>query len=86
MQPEGYVKMRDRSKDIIISGGENISSIEVEEALYRHHSVLSAGGPSLVPVVLVGGAPRQAAGGDCRAATPGRHGNTSERRAIKSAP
>ena len=36
MQPDGYVKIRDRSKDIIISGGENISSIEVEEVLYRH--------------------------------------------------
>ncbi len=42
MQPDGYVKIRDRSKDIIISGGENISSLEVEEALYRHPSVLSA--------------------------------------------
>ena len=42
MQPDGYVKIRDRSKDIIISGGENISSIEVEEALYRHPSVMSA--------------------------------------------
>jgi fatty-acyl-CoA synthase len=42
MQPDGYVKIRDRSKDIIISGGENISSIEVEEALYRHSAVLSA--------------------------------------------
>ncbi len=42
MQPDGYVKIRDRSKDIIISGGENISSIEVEETLYRHPSVLSA--------------------------------------------
>jgi fatty-acyl-CoA synthase len=42
MQPDGYVKIRDRSKDIIISGGENISSIEVEEALYRHPQVLSA--------------------------------------------
>ena len=42
MQPDGYVKIRDRSKDIIISGGENISSIEVEEALYRHPAVLSA--------------------------------------------
>ncbi len=42
MYPDGYVKIRDRSKDIIISGGENISSIEVEEALYRHPSVLSA--------------------------------------------
>ena len=42
MYPDGYVKIRDRSKDIIISGGENISSIEVEEALYRHPLVLSA--------------------------------------------
>jgi fatty-acyl-CoA synthase len=42
MQLDGYVKIRDRSKDIIISGGENISSIEVEETLYRHPAVLSA--------------------------------------------
>jgi len=42
MQPDGYVKIRDRSKDIIISGGENISSIEVEEVLYRHPAILSA--------------------------------------------
>lgn len=42
MQPDGYVKIRDRSKDIIISGGENISSLEVEEALYRHPAVQSA--------------------------------------------
>ncbi len=42
MQPDGYAKIRDRSKDIIISGGENISSIEVEETLYRHPAVLSA--------------------------------------------
>jgi fatty-acyl-CoA synthase len=42
MQPDGYVKIRDRSKDVIISGGENISSIEVEEALYRHPAVLTA--------------------------------------------
>jgi fatty-acyl-CoA synthase len=40
--PDGYVKIRDRSKDIIISGGENISSIEVEDALYRHPAVMSA--------------------------------------------
>ncbi len=38
-QPDGYLKIRDRSKDIIISGGENISSIEVEEVLYRHPAV-----------------------------------------------
>ncbi len=42
MQQDGYVKIRDRSKDVIISGGENISSIEVEETLYRHPQVLNA--------------------------------------------
>jgi fatty-acyl-CoA synthase len=42
MQADGYAKIRDRSKDVIISGGENISSIEVEETLYRHPAVLSA--------------------------------------------
>ena len=40
--PDGYVKIRDRSKDIIISGGENISSLEVEDILYRHPAVLAA--------------------------------------------
>ena len=39
-EPDHYVKIKDRSKDIIISGGENISSIEVEDALYRHPDVL----------------------------------------------
>ncbi len=42
MDPDGYVKIKDRSKDIIISGGENISSVEVEEVLYRHPAVLVA--------------------------------------------
>ncbi|MDX1402991.1 MAG: acyl-CoA synthetase [Woeseiaceae bacterium] len=42
MHPDGYVEIRDRSKDIIISGGENISSIEVEGVLYRHPAVLEA--------------------------------------------
>ncbi len=42
MQPDGYIKIKDRSKDIIISGGENISSLEIEEALYRHPAVLAA--------------------------------------------
>ncbi|MEY8689699.1 MAG: acyl-CoA synthetase [Leptothrix sp. (in: b-proteobacteria)] len=42
MYPDGYVKIKDRSKDIIISGGENISSIEVEDALHRHPAVLTA--------------------------------------------
>lgn len=39
VHPDGYVQLKDRSKDIIISGGENISSIEVEEVLYRHDAV-----------------------------------------------
>ena len=42
MHPDGYVEVKDRSKDIIISGGENISSIEVEEVLYRHPQVMEA--------------------------------------------
>jgi fatty-acyl-CoA synthase len=41
LDPDGYAKIKDRSKDIIISGGENISSIEVEDALYRHPAVLA---------------------------------------------
>ncbi|MFA5663722.1 acyl-CoA synthetase [Castellaniella sp.] len=40
--PDGYMRIMDRSKDIIISGGENISSIEIEDALYRHPAVLAA--------------------------------------------
>ena len=40
--PDGYSKIKDRSKDIIISGGENISSLEVEDVLYRHPAVMSA--------------------------------------------
>ena len=42
MHPDGYIEIRDRSKDIIISGGENISSIEVEGVLYRHPAVSAA--------------------------------------------
>src|ERR1700723_48310 len=42
MHGDGYVEIKDRSKDIIISGGENISSIEVEEVLYRHPAVMEA--------------------------------------------
>jgi fatty-acyl-CoA synthase len=42
-EPDGYVKIKDRAKDVIISGGENISSVEVEEALYRHPAVAFAG-------------------------------------------
>ena len=42
IQPDGYIQLKDRSKDIIISGGENISSIEVESALYMHPDVSAA--------------------------------------------
>src|SRR5205823_11625634 len=42
MHADGYIEVKDRSKDIIISGGENISSIEVEEVLYRHPAVMEA--------------------------------------------
>jgi fatty-acyl-CoA synthase len=40
--PDGYAKIKDRSKDIIISGGENISTLEVEDVLYSHPSILEA--------------------------------------------
>ena len=43
MHPDGYIQLKDRSKDIIISGGENISSIEVEDALYKHPCVAACG-------------------------------------------
>ena len=42
LMPDGYIRIKDRKKDIIISGGENISSIEVEDALYRHPAVAVA--------------------------------------------
>ena len=42
MHPDGYVEIKDRAKDIIISGGENISSLEVEEVLYQHPDVMEA--------------------------------------------
>jgi fatty-acyl-CoA synthase len=42
MHPDGFMQLKDRSKDIIISGGENISSIEVEDALYKHPAVATA--------------------------------------------
>ncbi|MHA1517194.1 MAG: AMP-binding enzyme, partial [Alphaproteobacteria bacterium] len=42
MHPDGYIQLKDRSKDIIISGGENISSIEVEDVLYKHPDVTGA--------------------------------------------
>src|SRR6185437_3670268 len=42
MHPDGYIEIKDRSKDIIISGGENISTIEVESVLYRHPAVMEA--------------------------------------------
>ncbi len=42
MHPDGYIELKDRSKDIIISGGENISTIEVEGVLYKHPAVTEA--------------------------------------------
>lgn len=42
MHPDGYIELKDRSKDIIISGGENVSTLEVEEALYKHPAVIDA--------------------------------------------
>jgi len=42
MHADGYMKIKDRAKDLIISGGENISSLEVEEVLFRHPSVFAA--------------------------------------------
>ena len=42
MHPNGYIQIKDRSKDIIISGGENVSSVEIENTLYKHPSVLFA--------------------------------------------
>ncbi len=42
MHPDGYIALKDRSKDIIISGGENISSVEVEDTLYKHPAVMEA--------------------------------------------
>jgi fatty-acyl-CoA synthase len=42
VEPDGYVRIKDRSKDIIISGGENISSVEVEEVLFTHPAILLA--------------------------------------------
>jgi fatty-acyl-CoA synthase len=42
MHPDNYIQLKDRSKDIIISGGENISSIEVEDCLYKHPAIQAA--------------------------------------------
>ncbi len=42
LHPDGYIELKDRSKDIIISGGENISTVEVESVLYRHPAVFEA--------------------------------------------
>jgi fatty-acyl-CoA synthase len=42
LEPDGYIRIKDRAKDVIISGGENISSVEVEDVLYRHPSVAFA--------------------------------------------
>ena len=52
MHPDGYIQLKDRSKDIIISGGENISSIEVEDVLYKHPAVLAAADETAVGMFL----------------------------------
>ncbi len=49
MHPDFYIEVKDRSKDIIISGGENISSIEVEEVLYRHPQIKGGSGGRCAP-------------------------------------
>jgi fatty-acyl-CoA synthase len=41
LDPDGYIKLKDRAKDIIISGGENISSLEIEDVIYKHPAVLA---------------------------------------------
>ncbi|WP_374939303.1 acyl-CoA synthetase [Mesorhizobium sp. NBSH29] len=71
MHPDGYIQLKDRSKDIIISGGENISSIEVEEALYKHNAIASCGVVARadekwgeVPVAFVELKPGQSASAD----------------------
>ena len=58
LHPDGYIQLKDRSKDIIISGGENISSIEVEDVLYKH--------PAVAACAVVGQARREM-GRDARA-------------------
>ena len=55
--PDGYIEIKDRSKDVIISGGENVSSLEVEEVLYRHPAVMEA---AVVAKPDPGGARRRA--------------------------
>ena len=57
MHPDGYIQLKDRSKDIIISGGENISSIELEDVLYKHPAVQAA---SVVAKLTRSGARRPA--------------------------
>src|SRR5262249_31264212 len=42
IHPDGYIQVKDRAKDIVISGGENIATLEVEDVLYRHPAVLEA--------------------------------------------
>jgi fatty-acyl-CoA synthase len=42
MHPDGYVELRDRAKDVVVSGGENISTIEVEQAIQSHPAVVEA--------------------------------------------
>ncbi len=68
MHPDGYIQLKDRSKDIIISGGENISSIEVEDALYKHPAVMP---PPWSPSPTRNGARRPAPSSNCSPAQDG---------------
>jgi fatty-acyl-CoA synthase len=70
--PDGYIEIKDRSKDIIISGGENISTIEVESVLYRHPAVLEA---AVVAGPTTNGAKRRARSSRC---APGKEGHAEE--------
>ncbi len=78
MHPDGYIQLKDRSKDIIISGGENISSIEVEDVLYKHPSVRP---PPWSPSPTTNGARRPAPSSSCK---PGKAGD--RRRADRALP
>ena len=71
MTPDGYIRIKDRSKDIIISGGENISSIEVEDALYRHPSVAAVAVVAM-PDPKWGGRPAPSSSSNPAAAPPPR--------------
>jgi fatty-acyl-CoA synthase len=77
--PDGYVEVKDRSKDIIISGGENISSLEVEDALYRHPQVMEAAvvAPGAAPASRITKCRERSCSGHCPRPRPGKSRNSS---------